>query len=156
MKTIIVLYAREKKGKSKTLRELAYLYKKAFSKLIKFIEPNTGELFESGDFNFIFKIKSKIFAIISQGDPNTGILQRLNEIKYNYDCNLIYCATRTRGQTVWDVDTFAKENNYKVIWTSPYQTNLNNEKINKLKAKHLLDLGENINESKIDVNNGCS
>ncbi|MES2738370.1 MAG: hypothetical protein V4672_18765 [Verrucomicrobiota bacterium] len=55
---------------------------------------------------------------------------------------LIFCATRTSGETVQAVEELAEAADYEVIWTSTYQTG-NEEwqgRLNALKARHLIEL----------------
>ncbi len=65
------------------------------------------------DFTVILLIKGRKVGIESQGDPNSrlgGSLQLFVKEK----CNVIICATRTRGQTVDAVNTLKKQ--YEIVW----------------------------------------
>lgn len=83
--------------------------------------------------------------IESKGDPNTQLKERLFELKES-GCNIIICATRTKGDTVQAVRDLYSD--YRVVWLSNYSTyNADNEwleMLNNLQAQHLLELFETI------------
>lgn len=146
MKTIIAIWNSGSKGKSSTLREFANLIISTYPDY-KPIYPEKIELIESGDFRLVLEINGVIIGIESQGDPNTDLEKRLFELSRKYDCNLIFCTTRTRGETVYAVENLAKKKDYNKIWTSTYQIDDldKHNLINQLKGKHLLDLIINLN-----------
>lgn len=55
--------------------------------------------------------------IESQGDPNSRQAASLQLFNQN-NCNIIVCASRTRGQTVTNVDNFCHNHNYDLFWIS--------------------------------------
>ncbi|MHC2993632.1 hypothetical protein OB13_19380, partial [Pontibacter sp. HJ8] len=62
-----------------------------------------------------------------------------------FNCDIIICATRTRGETVKTVDRIARSKGYDIIRTSTYQVSKGHRTLaNQLKAKHLLDLLQNL------------
>jgi len=88
---------------------------------------------------------TKTIGIKSQGDPGCELKERLQEIVDDYSVDYLFCATRTKGETVNDVYEVSKLNGYEILWTSTYQSDKNENEslidfLNKLKAKHLLDL----------------
>lgn len=145
MRTVIAIWNSADKGKTETLRELAKLFICNFPNInpihpIPFFVPNEG------DFRCIFEINGKIIGIESQGDPKTNLENRLIEIVDLYNCTTIFCTSRTRGETVRAVDNLFYTKKFRTIWTSTYQIEGkdNQTLANKSKAKHLLDLIENL------------
>jgi hypothetical protein len=111
MKQIFGLYGTSNVGKSETIknvyRKLTELYPDfIFHKDFKFI---VGK----GDICVIIIINGKIIGIESQGDPNSRIFINL-PIFVKFNCDIILCATRTRGATVDEVEKL--KNTYEVKW----------------------------------------
>ena len=81
-------------------------------------------------------------AIISQGDPSTGLKDKLNNAIKN--CKVVICATRTSGETVEAVNSISQIYDAEVIWTSTYSTDKKNksllDKVNQIKARQIVDL----------------
>ena len=144
MKTILTVWHSAGKGKSSTLREFAYELIKIFSEN-QIIYQDTVPFNPSGDFRLIIKINGKVIAIESKGDPNSDLKGRLDEIFKHYSPDIIICASRTRGKTVTHIDSFATTNSYQQIWTSTYQMDNNHDMVNKLKAKHMIELLQILN-----------
>ncbi|HRJ35704.1 MAG TPA: hypothetical protein PK610_06935, partial [Flavobacteriales bacterium] len=96
----------------------------------------------TGDFRLVVEINGIIIGIESQGDPNTNLQNRLIDLADNFHCEIILCSSRTRGDTVFAVDNLANTRGFQTIWTSTYQiaNTANHNLVNRLKAKHLLDL----------------
>lgn len=142
MKTIIAISNNGKTGKTESLRVLAKMLlenypdvKKAGNKFVN-VPPN-------GDFRFVAEIKSKKIGIESEGNPDSLLKERLGDLT-QLGCEIIFCTSRTRGETVKTIEEVAKKNGFQVTWTSTYQA-VNTEKhrfFNELKAKHLWELVE--------------
>lgn len=141
MKTIISVWHSGEKGKSGTIREFANLLLSEYPNF-KSKYPIPAIKVKSGDFILIVEINGKNIGVISQGDPNTGLEKKLNNVIIEYGCELILCSTRTKGETVKIVQKVAKENEFQVIWTSTYQIDDKSQHltVNNLKAKHILEL----------------
>ena len=146
MNTIIAVWNSGSKGKSATLRELANLIMTNYPNY-KSISPRVAAPIASGDFRLVVEINGVIVGIESKGDPNTNLEERLFELVDKYNCSLIFCSTRTKGETVWAVQNIANTKGFQKIWTSTYQIEDENthEQINKLKAKHILELTQDLN-----------
>lgn len=142
-KIIIALSAEANKGKTKTLREL-------YSLLINY--PNSKIIIDTypknkTDFRLVIEINNVRVAIESKGDPNTNLKNRLKELSTQYNCDLIFCACRSKGLTVANVNDMSKKHYfYEIIFTSTYKTSNQNLhlKMNQIKAKHLLDLAQSL------------
>lgn len=143
MKTIVTIWHSGGKGKTSTLREVANLLISINPSGVIF--SNSSPIIPNGDFRLIIKINGKKIAIESKGDPNSGLKERLDEILKDYSPDIILCASRTRGKTVTHIDNFASKNGYQQIWTSTYHIDNNHDIVNKLKAKHLIELLQTLN-----------
>jgi len=108
------------------------------------ISPIPALVHPTHDFRLIIEIKGKIIGIESQGDPKTNLKGRLEELVTKYNCDLIFCTSRTRGETVWAVENVVNAFGYDPIWTSTYQTTGSHSLVNDLKAKHIIDLVQNL------------
>ncbi len=145
-KTILAVFNSSNKGKTETIREFANLIKINFPNL-KPILPIPFEIPLQGDIKLIVEINGIIVGIVSQGDPNTGLKEKLLCLTDKFNCDLIICTSRTRGETIHAVDNLFETKGFQTIWTSTYQVadvNLHSH-VNTLKAKHILDLLQNLN-----------
>jgi hypothetical protein len=145
MKRIIALWHSKNKGKTKTLIELGnLLLSENTSEFVYCSELiNKNEKLPKGkDFTLIIKLSDKTIGIESQGDPNCYLEDRLQKIIDNYNIDYLFCATRTKGETVADVYKVSNSNDYEILWTSTYHNDNENDTdfFNELKGKHLLEL----------------
>jgi hypothetical protein len=83
--------------------------------------------------------------ITSEGDPNTNLYTRLEELATE-GCKYIFCATRTSGTTVVDVQRFDRDYEFKATWLTNYQSGFENERdfLNQKTAEHLVSLFESL------------
>ena len=149
MKRIIALTHSSNKGKTCTLIELGNLLLAEPAVDILYCDQPVSKnekLPPSKDITLAVKLFCKVVGIVSQGDPNTDLKNRLQEVIDNYKVDYLFCATRTRGETVVDVYETLGSTAYEKLWTSTYYSDNGEENeaeanfLNKLKAKHLLDL----------------
>lgn len=142
MKTVLAIWHSADKGKTETLREFANLLLLTFRKEIEAIEPIPAIVAETGDFRLIFKLNGKIIGILSQGDPNTNLEEKLIELAVIFHCEIIVCSSRTKGDTVNAVNNLWKTKGFQIIWTSTYQIadKSLHQQVNRIKAKHILSL----------------
>ncbi|WP_162147678.1 hypothetical protein [Flavobacterium limnosediminis] len=140
-KCILAVWNSGTKGKTETVREFAKLLLATYTNYIE-IFPIPASIPSKNDFRLVVNINGLIVGIESQGDPKTGLEKRLLELSDIYKCDLIVCTCRTRGETVWAVDSVAGSRGYETIWSSTYQVVGKNQQqvSNNLKAKHLLEL----------------
>lgn len=140
-RTILALWNNPNTGKTETLRALANLFVEMIpNTIIRF--PIPFQISQEEDFRLIIEINETIVGIESQGDPNTNLEDRLLELVNDFNCELIICATRLRGETVWAVENIHENFSYKTIWTSTYQVSDPNlfQIANQTKAQHIIDL----------------
>lgn len=141
MKTIISIWHSSNKGKTRTIREVAnYLLQNYTDTEIIYSPPNG--IPDQGDFRIVLRVKGKIIGIETQGDPGTGLEKRLSDLADIFNCDIIICSSRTRGETVMAIENVANTRDYQTIWTSTYQigNNILHEQVNKLKAKQITEL----------------
>lgn len=112
MKKIIGLYGTSNLGKSQTIKSI---YEKLHENFlhIAFHKGFEQIIHENGDISIIIIINGKVIGIESQGDPNSRMFFSL-PIFAKLQCDIILCATRTRGGTVVEVKKLNKE--YEIIW----------------------------------------
>jgi len=135
-KTIVAVWHSGSKGKTSTLRAVA-------THLLRIYPSHQvlhGSIPATGDFRLIIKINRQVIAIESKGDPHTQLLERLDEIAAQFTPDVIFCTTRTKGDTIDAVEAIEKKYGYEAIWTSTYQTARNQAAANDLKGQHLIAL----------------
>lgn len=76
----------------------------------------------------------------SRGDPHTDLNGRLLELADTFSADVIFCSTRTRGDTVAAVENLRLARGFDTIWTSTYQTGGNHGLVNRMKAQHIVEL----------------
>ena len=143
MKTILAIWNSGGKGKTGTVREIAQNLMRIHP-TFRPIYPKPATVHPKYDFRLIIEINGKIIGLESQGDPNTNLQDRLEELVNEYNCDIIYCTTRTRGETVKAVHNVASNYGYEKIWTSTYETTANHLLVNDLKAKHIIELTQKL------------
>ncbi len=141
MKTILSVWNLGNKGKTETLREFANLLL-ANSPTYISIFPLPATVPTSGDFRLVIQINGIIIGVESKGDPNTNLQNRLLDLADNFNCEVILCSSRTRGDSVDAVNNLHHKRGFDIIWSSTYQIDGKPQQsiVNNLKAKHILDL----------------
>lgn len=140
MKAIMALWHLSNKGKTETLRELAG-YLEWFHGVTRNNIPYPPSVPTGPDIRCLFNINGITVAIDSQGDPNTNLLARLQDLVTTHKADVIFCATRTRGETVGAVESI-QAMGYDLIWTSSYHlcNSGSTAHANRLKAQHMVEL----------------
>lgn len=113
-KTIIAVWGNANTGKSSTIKLVFDIFNTIYQGQISVIDD--GPL-NTHDITKVFKCKNYIVGIESQGDPNSNIFSSL-PMFVDKKCDLIICATRTKGDTVRIVEDIEDKNKYDVIWLS--------------------------------------
>ena len=144
MNTIISVWHTAGKGKSNSLLTLANILISRYpTHIVIYSSKDITKL--TIDFTLIIQINDRVIAIESQGDPNTELEKRLENIVKKYNPNIIFCTCRTRGETVHAIENIADNFDYDTIWTSTYQVTRNHNLANQIKGEHLLDLAFKLN-----------
>jgi len=138
MKQIFGLYGTSNVGKSETIKNV---YRKLTEKYPNFIFQKDFKqiIADEGDICVIIIINGKIIGIESQGDPNSRIFISL-PIFVKFNCDIILCATRTRGATVEEVEKLKSAYELKWINKNPSENATKNKSDNDKLATEILNL----------------
>lgn len=138
-KTVIATWGVSNTGKSDTLVKVFDLIQQNYPNAIYNIKypSHTGNINAVIDIINIHGISVKV-GIESQGDPNSRIFTSIDEF-VAINCDIILCATRTRGDTVCKVSLLT-QNGYREIWITNYLLYSNWQNINQLAAQHHFEL----------------
>jgi len=108
MKKVIALFGRGQVGKSFTIKKVYEILKEKYPNL-KLIQQLLG-----GDIQIVIIINDIKIGIESQGDPTSRIFDSI-PLFLKMECNIIICATRTRGGTVDLIESIEK-NGFEIRW----------------------------------------
>ena len=151
--TIIAVYGRGGEGKSTTVKNTCRTILRAFPGAIP-LAHNGKPVDYRSDILVAIKIGKIKIGIESQGDPGSRML-RLDTLRYladsNFqidgfnsglgDCQIIVCAARTSGVTVFKVDKIAGEYGYRTLWKSSYYTpDIDHAAVNQIAADEIVTL----------------
>ena len=138
MKQIFGLYGISNVGKSETIKSV---YRKLTEKFTDFVFHKDFKQITSdeGDICVIIIINGKIVGIESQGDPNSRLFISL-PIFVKLNCDIILCATRTRGATVEEVEKLKHTYELKWIKKNPSENSTNHKTDNDKIATDILNL----------------
>jgi len=142
MKTIIAVWHGGNKGKSQVIRNLANVLLSTYPTATQIFPILPSTISASGDFTLVLNVNGKIVGLESQGDPGTNLQGRLVNLCKTYNCYVIICSTRTRGETVSAVEHIRVSYGHEIIWTSTYQIDnpARHSVVNLLKANHIHEL----------------
>jgi Ni2+-binding GTPase involved in maturation of urease and hydrogenase len=131
MKTVIGLYGPANTGKSATLKKVY--------ELLKAKHPNAPVTHEiiNHDVRAIININGHRIGFESHGDPVSRIFTSISMFARE-ECDLIVCATRTRGRTVVAVESLKPQYSIKWIPKIREPDEAQHEQINKALATDIL------------------
>lgn len=107
MKRIVALYGSANLGKTTTIKMVLEMLK------VEYPSAKIQEMFIGVDITVIIEISHVKIGIESQGDPNSRLFDSL-DVFVRVGCDIIVCATRTRGMTVQAVSKLS--DNYDIQW----------------------------------------
>ena len=140
-KTVIAISGASNQGKSASIKEIVQRITLRFPSAFVDYKINTA------DVKAIIQIGHVKIGIESQGDPGSRLGASLQEF-IKEGCDIIVCATRTRGETVELVNEMFAKYHYDIIWTSNYFSNEkydpNNPIINHFFADHMIFLVQQV------------
>lgn len=145
MKQIIAIWHKSGKGKSETIRQIANQFLLIYPSATP-IFPSNISIPPTGDFRLIVQAIIKgvhtTVAFESQGDPGTWLEERLEDLAINFNCDIIFCTCRTRGETIYAVEHTASNYNLNIIWSSTYEISgqTNQTIANQQKGIHIIQL----------------
>lgn len=99
MPTIYALKGRQNSGKTTTLKLLESTLQSKY--------PSNTTLFRTGtvDITIVMDINGQTVGIACGGDSEAIVLKNLRALS-GYKCDIIFCATRSRGRTVKAVNSY--------------------------------------------------
>lgn len=132
MKTIICLWGGAGIGKTSSIRAV-------WDRLNISNQPPLHQ--SADDICAIVPFCNSTVGIASQGDPYSAQDEWLEELM-TLDCEIIVCASRTRGSTVDAVEKVAQRGEYVTIWFSPFYSadSVNTNILNNLTADAVIEL----------------
>jgi hypothetical protein len=154
-KTIIAVYGRANEAKTSTIRKVAGLLQAKFPKATLSSIPNPNEeLLLTIDIPLQQGKVTVRIGIESAGDPHGRMMEEdtLRKMAKPKDddnplgsCDVIICATRTRGDTVHLVDNIANEFGFNTLWLSSYYSpNLDTGILNRKAAESIVSIIETL------------
>jgi hypothetical protein len=141
MKTVLAIWHLGDKGKTETIRAFANHLLSTYS-TFRPVLPIPAFIPIKGDFRLVVEIDGKIVGIESQGDPTTNLKARLQDLADSFNCEIIICSSRTKGDTIRAINNLRDTRGYQIIWTSTYEI-VNkgyHNFVNQLNGKQLLEL----------------
>lgn len=106
MKTILTVFGWAEMGKTSSLKYLAEEFGYEFTS-------------KPWDIFHIIDYKGHLIGIASAGDPGSSQKDNIDKM-IEAGCEVIVCASRTKGWTTDNVIKAARENGYRLLWTSHY------------------------------------
>ena len=133
MSDIIALKGKGNSGKTQTINAVyKNLHRKYPNAIITNLYPNTI------DIKIIMDINGTKVGIESQGDPGSRLKQSLSDFS-DANCDIIICATRTRGMTVNWVNSYSSKYNITFLQQT-YATKNNQSETNIRTANHIITM----------------
>ena len=120
MKAIICMQGKADIGKTQTLREVYELLDSQEKNILEQQNDDICATVQMDDF---------LIGISTQGDPLSSQDEWILNLVHK-SCDIIVCASRTKGTTVEFVKNCALQNDYSLIWSSPFV--VENEKFSKI------------------------
>ena len=114
MKKLLCVWGASNYGKSSSIIEFDSFLNKNFATNIQPIHSFGNAPL---DIQRIYRIGNITIGIESQGDPNSRQKSSLTLFGKN-NCDIIVCASRTKGDTVANVNNFCHRNGYDCFWIS--------------------------------------
>lgn len=109
MKTFICLYAPANSGKTRSIRRV--------DEILHSYGAKATTLFDDYDFAREYFFRNKKIGVLSLGDPDSAQDEWLQKLVED-DCDIILCASRTRGSTCKAVNSKLKSGDL-LYWISP-------------------------------------
>lgn len=134
MKTAICIWGTAQIGKTSVIKEV-------FRKVTHHHQPLIYRYREYGpDIFAIVDLASGRIGIASMGDPESAQQECLDDLVQS-SCDIIVCASRTKGSTVRALYQLKEENGYNLIWTSPFSSkDVDPEKLNDVFSDSVIEL----------------
>lgn len=143
-KTVFANWGHARQGKSDTIKRIAQIILDNYPNATTDISP----IDYSADITVIVSVDNLKIGIESQGDPDSHLPDSLKKFSAD-NCDIIICATRTSGGTVWAVQKLSPM--YEIIWVTNhrYDKETDSEKLNQFSARQIFNLIQERIENKI-------
>lgn len=131
LKTIIAVSGTADVGKSMTLTRLGRQLLTNGGITIEDLTPN--------EYRAVFEYAGATVGVQTYGDSDQVVREGL-DIFLEEKCQVIAMACKRYGATALRIENFARQNDFRVIWTSPYQVWDNSITVDVIKstsARHL-------------------
>lgn len=110
-KTIFCLFGPERIGKTSSIRRVDEILQSYGAKLVKVI-------LDDNDICKEYMYRAHKVGILSLGDPGSDQSNYINQLA-NDECEVIVCASRSKGATCDAVSQVVSKHNYEHYWISP-------------------------------------
>ncbi|EHR4996375.1 hypothetical protein ACOIXD_004507 [Vibrio parahaemolyticus] len=119
-----VLYGASNTGKTSALRFFAQKLDQISTLVAGGIEPDY-------DFSVVFELKGKRIGVITAGDDEASMVEGF-ELIDKHNCEIVFCASRTKGQTTDFLYTRYQEEQFRWV-SNMFIYNVEQQQINKCK-----------------------
>lgn len=135
MPMIIAIWGGGQQGKTSTLRRTIELLEEHYHITAQLDAPR-----ENRDATAILGTRWGRIGVTTQGDPTTRPDLRVQRLVEQENCKVVLCATRTRGDTVNDLERLCNERGWRLLWWSNISGAQPHAGWNDLSARYILDL----------------
>lgn len=104
-------------GKSTAVKEVIRLLKDVYKLQGTLIYPEKDN-FNKTDVAIVFTVNGVNVGIESCGDPGPRLLNTLSQFVDEYNCDIIFCASRTKGEIINAIKS--KKEKYTLLYTPHY------------------------------------
>lgn len=112
-KTVIAIRGASSLGKSSAIKEIVNRF------IIYFPGAIINILIQASDIQAIIQVGHIKIGIESAGDPNSRLPVSVGLFLAN-GCDIIICASRTRGDTVEEIKALHSKHGFDIVWTLNY------------------------------------
>jgi len=142
-KIIIAVWGRGSVGKTTTIKEV---YKMLLEKY-----KDSEEIYNKSaqvEIEVVLRINGHLVGLVSKGDPGSGLDERL-KILVTIGCEVIVCATRTRGNTEDYVNSYKPD--YSIEWLEQAVeiSGAEQRRMNTVRAKQIVRMISEVVEDRI-------
>ncbi|MBL0127249.1 MAG: hypothetical protein IPP83_07260 [Flavobacteriales bacterium] len=137
--TVIAIWGSAQQGKTSTLRRTIERLETHYGVTASVVGP-TGQ----PDVTAVLDTRWGRIGVTTKGDPTTNPYLRVENLADAENCKVILCSTRTRGDTVNDLDALCNTRGWRLLWWSNISGAQPHPAWNDLSAKYIVDLVETI------------
>jgi|GEM_PF-6042486 len=135
MTTVIAIWGGGQQGKTSALRRTIERMEEHYQTTARLDAPR-----ENRDATAVLETRWGRIGVTTQGDPTTAPHLRVQRLAEEEQCKVVLCATRTRGDTVNDLERLCNERGWRLLWWSNISGAQPYEGWNDLSSRYILDL----------------